>query len=166
MPLEKVKAGIQFESVIGSTTSSPVSPIRQETILRTDEEIFFLLRKSRNFFRPLDISKIIIALEGLSASVSSETETKLNAHLRDCGCLAGSVAATTGIFVYVALLPVIVGWPSAWRWKHLFIGIGVCFGMATLGKIFGLLRARVRLVRELEVLWENCRNIKPCRTGG
>lgn len=147
-------------------TSVPSDISSQETILCTAEDIEALLERSRHLFSPLRVQKISVSVEGLSPRASEEIETRLKAYLSDCGCQAGSVAAAIGIFVYLALLTAVVGWPSAWKWKHLFIGIGVCFGMAMLGKLFGLLRARVKLVRELELLCEVCRNGKGCRTGG
>ncbi|MBD0369836.1 MAG: hypothetical protein ICV60_03215 [Pyrinomonadaceae bacterium] len=152
---EYFTASSQTTPMTDLVNSASTDNISEITTLRTKVEIQALLQRSRNFLLPLHITKISIAIEGLALSASSEIETRLNADLRECGCHAGGITASIGVLVYLALLIAVAGWPSAWKWKHLLIGIAFCFAMAVLGKLFGLLRARVRFVRGLELLWES-----------
>lgn len=156
MTLKELLAGTQPGPAFSLAKSVSSDVVSKETVLKTEEEIGALFQKSRNLLLPLHITKITISIDDLPAA-SKEFEVRLSDCLRECGCDSGSVAGAAGLFAYLALLPVVVGWPSAWRWRHLFIGVIFCFGAAMLGKLFGLLRARVRLVRELESLWEICR---------
>lgn len=148
-----------------SELTASVRPNTPVIILQCQKDIERLLQRSRKLFVPLPTHKIKISLDGSSGRDLSDAEIRLNADLRECGCQEGSIAAALTLFVYVALLIFEVGWPSSWHWRHLFLGIGSCFAMAMLGKAIGLLRARFRLIQELELLWKLSRNRKPHSAG-
>ena len=141
------------------TANTPV------VILQCQKDIERLLQRSRNLFVPLYTHKIRVSIDGLSSRNLSDAQMRLNANLRECGCQESSIAAALTLFVYVALLIFEVGWPSSWHWRHLVLGMGSCFAMAILGKAIGLLRARFRLIQELESLWKLNRNRKLHNTG-
>lgn len=161
---EQIPGVSQTEPAIG--LAAPASPITtSDKVLRTKEDIADLYQRSRQLFYPLGVRKVRIAVDGLSDPIASEVETRLNDALHECGCQTGSVAAALSVVVYLALLGVAVGWPSSWSWKHLFMGIAFCFSMALIGKLFGLLRARVKLVRGLELLWRTCQGRETTSSG-
>jgi len=133
--------------------------------LQSPADIERLLERSRNLFVPLRIHQINVMFDGPSAKELKETEIRLNAKLHECGCQEGSIAGAVGLLAYVALLLVQVGWSAAWRWKYVGLGVGFCFVMAMLGKAVGLLRARRRLIRQLEFLWTLSQIRNPLNTG-
>jgi hypothetical protein len=121
------------------------------------QDVQSFLVESRLLFHPLQVARASVQLPGLSARETSDLEVRLNVELRECGCNSGSVWGAIGILVYCALTWVFVGGPSAWRWKHLPIGIVFALAAAVVGKLFGRLRARIRLSRKLQWLLEDLR---------
>lgn len=88
----------------------------------------------------------------LSALESLAIESRLNALARECGCQTGALAASLSFVIYAGLLFATAGAFPHWRLRHLFWGALSCLLSALLGKLSGILRARLRLVQELEEL--------------
>lgn len=56
------------------------------------------------------------------------------------------------LLAYAGYLLVSVGTPFHWAFQHLLVGTTVVIGSALVGKAFGIVRARLQLVGELERL--------------
>jgi hypothetical protein len=141
---------MKTNNATGLTVGTGNSAILQTVTLRTKKDVEEILRKSRAFFRPLQISKIHVAVEGLPTQVLGLFEARLNAYLQECGCAASNVVAAAGLLVYILLLFIFVGTPFHWTWRHLMLGIPVCLSLAVFGKLASQLGARLKFIRALE----------------
>jgi hypothetical protein len=142
------------EMKINDSTAWTVGPensaILPSVTLRTKKDIEEILGRSRAFFRPLHISKLHMAVEGLPTQALGLLEARLNAHLQECGCAASNIAAAAGLLIYVLLLFIFVGTPFQWTWHHLILGIPVCLSLAVFGKLASQFRARLKFIHGLE----------------
>jgi hypothetical protein len=123
-----------------------------ETVLRTVADVDALAKNDRFFFGTRKIRKVALHLPELSAPESVNIETRLNAAAHDCGCNAGVVVASFGFMLYLVFLLATVGGVRHWRLGHVLWGAAACFLSALVGKVAGLVLARIRFVEELQRL--------------
>lgn len=87
-------------------------------------------------------SKILLQLEGLTASETESWQRTLNSHFSACGCKTGTILMALAIELYVLFLSLSMGDVSRLTWLHFVAGglIGLLGALA--GKILGLGWAR------------------------
>jgi hypothetical protein len=136
---------LRGSSVIENSVSIP------ETMLRTVADVDAFVAGAR-FFRTRKTGKVVLHLGELSARESMDVEARLNASAQDCGCNVGAVVASFGFVLYVSFLLATVGSVRHWRLRDVVWGAIVCLLCALLGKVFGLVLARIRFVNELQRL--------------
>ncbi len=132
-----------------TTTRTPSPPVR--TSLRTREDVTTLLSAVKGPAARHQIAPVGVRLPGLSPAAALKTELRLNSLAQDCGCSVGSgfmAASALAGAVYLLLSPG-SGHPSG---SDLFAVAAVVLVAALVGKLAGIVRARVLLVRELERL--------------
>lgn len=97
--------------------------------------------------------RISVQLDTLDPRQSRYFETRLNQLAAGCGCKSGSAAAVLALTAYIGALLVTTGWPIHWTASNLVWGGMIFLSGAVAGKLLGLIRARIRLIRELDHLW-------------
>lgn len=122
------------------------------TVLRTVGDVDALLARARFFFGTRKIRRVVLHLPELSARETMDVEARLNASAHDCGCNAGAVVASFAFVLYLGFLFATVGSVRYWRLGHVVRGAMACFLCALVGKVVGLLLARIRFVKELHRL--------------
>jgi hypothetical protein len=96
------------------------------------------------------VPRIELVVPELPENEVRERQARLDSLTDACGCGEGSAVALAGLGLYLAYAlsigPDLGAWGQTWR-AALVVFVG-----ATLGKLIGLARARVRLHRELRDL--------------
>ncbi len=118
------------------------------TSLRTRDDVTTLLAAMKGTAARRDIAPVAVRLPGLPPDTALKTQLRLNALAEDCGCSMGSAFMSAAALA--AALYIFLG-PGALR-SDLLAMAALVLMAALIGKLAGILRARVLLVRELERL--------------
>jgi hypothetical protein len=140
---------IAKQPISSSRIRRPGSYPRPATVIGSPQDLEKFLNNPHQLFAA---GRISLDLENIDPGLARYFETRLNRFVRACGCKSGAVAAVIALASYVTYLLVTTTSSPRGTLAQLLWG-GVAFlTAAILGKLLGLLRARTRLVRELEHL--------------
>jgi hypothetical protein len=106
------------------------------------------LRRRPDRFR----HQVSLVIPTLAAERLRTVERRLRAFQRDCGCSSGAIFLFAALLISLALLGIRHGWTSWGFLGRLPWALLVSFAAAGLGKSYGLVRARRRFDRELDLV--------------
>jgi hypothetical protein len=110
-----------------------------------------LAQMSRVRFRPLH-DRIAIRLPGVPPAERFERELSLNTSLHDCGCSVGGAFTLFGLLACTVYLWTLHGAPWQAPRGELISSLLIVLGFALIGKLVGLVRARLTLLSDLRAL--------------
>jgi len=119
------------------------------TVIRNLEDVENLRNRPQQL---LSSRRISLELESLDTSQTRYFEARLNQLATACGCESGAMAGMIALAGYIGYLLVTTGWHLRWIVSYFVWGAALFLAAAVIGKLVGLVRARARLVRELEHL--------------
>jgi hypothetical protein len=105
------------------------------------------------------LAPVSIRLPGIPPAEALKAELRINAAARDCGCEVGSLFMTAALLVTLLKLWVTRGAPWPGDGGQLLRLGALVLASAIVGKLVGLARARLHLVREVERLATRIRPI-------
>lgn len=129
----------------GRRSRKPPEPV----VVRSLADVQGILENARSFRRT---PRTALDLDAVSTREAARVQARINLRAAECGCNAGSVSGAVALLAYASYLLVGVGSPGHWSFQHLLVGTTVVIGAALAGKAFGIVRARLQLVGELERL--------------
>lgn len=118
---------------------------KKALIIKTPEQLKCLLKTSA------EEASIILQIEGLDNS--KDWEERINKDYSDCGCKIGAISVITSLIAYVMYM-VLVGKTSYADINQADITMGIAIFVLSiiLGKLAGLLNARIKLKRSIRTL--------------
>jgi hypothetical protein len=102
-----------------------------------------LARLSRSWSR---YDRIQLLTDEFDSAERTMWERRLLAHYEDCGCDAGAVAVLLALSAFVA---VAIALPGERTWTTIGLGIAATFAAALIGKLAGVVVARILLRRDI-----------------
>lgn len=127
----------------------PVTPPVAVSVVRDLDDLENLRSHPQKL---LSSRRICLELESLDARQVRYFERRLNQLAAACGCESGATFAVIALAGYIGYVLLTTGWHPRWSVSSGAWGVAVFLVGAVLGKLVGLVRARARLVRELEHL--------------
>ncbi len=102
-------------------------------------------------------SEITLRLKNLAPDRAQIFQAKLNDYYFECGCGMGSVFLALAI-LFLIILPFVSGmsyFPLSW--KNFAAGLGIILGGALVGKLLGLARSYLKLIRVISQMRSSLR---------
>jgi hypothetical protein len=125
------------------------SPVRA---LETVDDVDAMLQAARALFAAIPARQVSVPTAPGEASMAMAEATSINALLRHCGCVAGSVGGSVGLVCALAGLWLRIGGPGSWQVRHLAGAAAFALAMSLTAKFWSHVRARQRLIAHLLVL--------------
>ncbi|HEX5706997.1 MAG TPA: hypothetical protein VFX96_06860 [Pyrinomonadaceae bacterium] len=107
--------------------------------------------------RPRGVARVRIETDAVARERADDWEKRLNRDYNACGCDTGSIVMLVGVGGYLAWLALRAGGLKSLGWGDLWVGLGVAFASAVVGKLVGLAAARGRIegtIREIKSEWK------------
>jgi hypothetical protein len=108
-----------------------------------------LVRQARALFAPIGVRQVAVTAHGVEPSIAGGEAAAINALLRHCGCVAGSVGGTLGLAGALVALWFGVGAPAVWHPRHLVESVAFALAVSLAAKGWSHVRARQRLIARL-----------------
>lgn len=110
------------------------------------------LRAWIGFFRTAQIHTVTIQLSELDANEARYWETRIKRMLNACGCHVGGVLALTTLIAYILASMRTASDSTRSAWEVAGVGFGLVIVATLVGKLGGLITARIFLRRDLGLL--------------
>jgi hypothetical protein len=126
-----------------------VSPDPEQIVLATREDVLAALATISRFGRRDLMSAVSVRLPSMAPREALRAQLRLNQAALDCGCSTGSAFMAVSAVLCVGYMWATSGSPLGADFsERLGAGI-VVLAAAVIGKLFGIARARRRLIRGL-----------------
>lgn len=149
------RPGVSPAAVTLALAPPPPTPVRASSLvwaIDTAADVDRLVHAARALFAVMPARQVCVtAGAAASARVMAETHA-INALLRHCGCVAGSVGGSLALVGALVVLVVRVGMPGSWRTGHVVAAVACALAVSLAAKFVSHVRARRRLVAHLLAL--------------
>jgi hypothetical protein len=126
-----------------------MSPDPEQVVLTTRDDVLAAQAAISRFRRRDVMSAVSVRLPGMAPREALKAQLRLNQAALDCGCATGSAFIAVSAVLCVGYMWATSGSPLGADFSERLSAGLVVFAAAVIGKLFGIARARIRLIREL-----------------